>query len=47
MLLENLIKKVDVCKKTVENSDEVILASDEHIDKSDKPREQSDMSFIN
>ena len=47
MLLENLIKKVDIYKKTVENSDEVILASDESINKSDKPREQLDMSFIN
>ena len=47
MLLENLIKKVDIYKKTVENSDEVVLASDERINKSDKPREQLNISFIN
>jgi type IV secretory pathway TraG/TraD family ATPase VirD4 len=47
MLLKNLIEKVDVYKKTVEDSDEVILASDERIDKSDKPSGQLDMSFIN
>jgi type IV secretory pathway TraG/TraD family ATPase VirD4 len=47
MLLENLIKKVDVCKKTVENSDKVVLSADEHINKPDKPREQLNISFNN
>jgi type IV secretory pathway TraG/TraD family ATPase VirD4 len=47
MLLENLFEKVDIYKKRVEDSDEVILASDERSNKSDKPREQLDMSFIN
>ena len=47
MLLENLIKKVDVYKKTVESTGDNNFSEDEHIDKSDKPREQSDMSFIN
>ena len=47
MLLESLIKKVDVCKKTVENSDKVVLSADEHINKPDKPREQLNISFNN
>ncbi len=47
MLLESLIKKVDVCKKTVENSDKVVLSADDHINKPDKPREQLNISFNN
>jgi type IV secretory pathway TraG/TraD family ATPase VirD4 len=47
MLLENLIEKVDVCKKTVENSDKVVLGADEHINKSDKPKGQLNISFNN
>ena len=47
MLLENLIHKVDVYKKTVEDSDEVVLASDEHINKPDKPSGQLNISFNN
>ncbi len=45
MLLENLIHKVDVYKKTVEDSDEVVLASDEHINKPDKPSGQLNISL--
>jgi len=47
MLLESLIKKVDVSKKTVENSDKVVLGADEHINKPDKPGGQLNISFNN
>jgi type IV secretory pathway TraG/TraD family ATPase VirD4 len=47
MLLENMIEKVDVCKKTVENSDKVVLRADEHINKPDKPGGQLNISFNN
>ena len=47
MLLESLIKKVDIYKKTVENSDKVVLGADEHINKPDKPRGQLNISFNN
>ncbi|MCL4415644.1 MAG: hypothetical protein M1365_02915 [Actinobacteria bacterium] len=47
MLLENLIKKVDIYKKTVENTGNVIFGTDEHINKSDNPNGRLDMTFIN
>jgi type IV secretory pathway TraG/TraD family ATPase VirD4 len=47
MLLEKLIKKVDIYKKTVENSDNVVLGADEHINKPDKPSGQLNISFNN
>ena len=47
MLLESLIKKVDIYKKTVEDAGDVIFGADEHINKSDKPSGRLDMSFIN
>jgi type IV secretory pathway TraG/TraD family ATPase VirD4 len=47
MLLENLIKKVDIYKKTVENSDKFVFGADEHINKPDKPGGQLNISFNN
>ncbi len=37
MLLESLIEKVDIYKKTVEDAGDVIFGVDERINKSDKP----------
>ncbi len=45
MLLESLIKKVDIYKKTVEDSDKVVLGADEHINKPDKPSGQLNISL--
>ncbi|MGD0021275.1 MAG: type IV secretion system DNA-binding domain-containing protein [Smithellaceae bacterium] len=47
MLLESLIKKVDLYKKTIEDAGDVIFGADERINKSDKPRGQLDISFNN
>ena len=47
MLLESLIEKVDIYKKTVEDAGDVVFGADECINKSDKPSGRVDMSFIN
>jgi type IV secretory pathway TraG/TraD family ATPase VirD4 len=47
MLLESLIKKVDIYKKTVEDSDKIVLGTDERINKPDNPRGQLDIFFNN
>ena len=47
MLLESLIKKVDLYKKTIQDTGDVIFGADERINKSDKPRGQLDISFNN
>ena len=47
MLLESLIEKVDIYKKTMEDAGGVVFGADERINKSDKPSGRVDMSFIN
>jgi hypothetical protein len=47
MLLESLIEKVDIYKKTVEDSDKIVLGTDERINKPDNPRGQLDIFFNN
>jgi len=47
MLLESLIEKVDVYKKTVEDAGDVVFGADERVNKSDKSSGRVDMSFIN
>jgi type IV secretory pathway TraG/TraD family ATPase VirD4 len=46
MLLENLITKVDIYKKTVQDAGDVIFGADERINKYDQPGGRLDMSFI-
>jgi type IV secretory pathway TraG/TraD family ATPase VirD4 len=47
MLLESLIEKVDIYKKTVEEAGDVVFGADERVNKSDKPSGRVDMSCIN
>ncbi len=47
MLLENLIRKVDVYKKTVESATDNDFGADEHINKSDQQSRLSDFDFFN
>jgi hypothetical protein len=47
MLLESLIEKVDIYKKTMEDAGDVVLGADERVNKSDKPSGRVDISFIN
>jgi len=47
MLLENLITKVNIYKKTMEDAGDGILVTEERINKSDQPDVRVDMSFVN
>jgi hypothetical protein len=47
MLLENLIQKVDVYKKTVQSAGENILGESEQIDKSEGQSGLVDFNFFN
>ena len=47
MLLESLIEKVDIYRKTVEDAGDVVFGADERVNESDKPSGRVDMSFIN